>query len=120
VLFGPAVLVWRSLPLRIKRSIHRAVPRRASRQPRRTSAAKAPFWSEMRAGLRYTSSWLGLVTILRAGLLALERSEEAISVQRVLGEPPNGPMIQVDQRRFRLHENSYSSPILWQVTMPSR
>jgi DHA3 family macrolide efflux protein-like MFS transporter len=26
--------------------------------------AKAPFWSEMRAGLRYTSSWPGLMAIL--------------------------------------------------------
>ena len=33
-------------------------------QPGRTSAAKAPFWSEMRAGLRYTSSWPGLMAIL--------------------------------------------------------
>jgi DHA3 family macrolide efflux protein-like MFS transporter len=36
-----------------------AIPR-----PGRTSAAKAPFWSEMRAGLRYTSSWPGLMAIL--------------------------------------------------------
>ena len=33
-------------------------------QPGRASAAKAPFWSEMRAGLRYTSSWPGLMAIL--------------------------------------------------------
>ena len=33
-------------------------------QPGRTSATKAPFWSEMRAGLRYTSSWPGLMAIL--------------------------------------------------------
>jgi DHA3 family macrolide efflux protein-like MFS transporter len=33
-------------------------------QPGRRSAAKAPFWSEMRAGLRYTTSWPRLMAIL--------------------------------------------------------
>ena len=33
-------------------------------QPGRTSVAKAPFWAEMRAGLRYTASWPGLMAIL--------------------------------------------------------
>ena len=33
-------------------------------QPERTSVAKAPFWTEMRAGLRYTASWPGLMAIL--------------------------------------------------------
>jgi DHA3 family macrolide efflux protein-like MFS transporter len=33
-------------------------------QPGRASLAKAPFWSEMRAGLRYTWAWPGLMAIL--------------------------------------------------------
>jgi MFS transporter, DHA3 family, macrolide efflux protein len=33
-------------------------------QPGRASGPKAPFWSEMRAGLRYTSSWPGLMALL--------------------------------------------------------
>jgi DHA3 family macrolide efflux protein-like MFS transporter len=33
-------------------------------QPGRPSVAKAPFWAEMRAGLRYSSSWPGLMALL--------------------------------------------------------
>ena len=33
-------------------------------QPERTSVTKAPFWAEMRAGLRYSWSWPGLMAIL--------------------------------------------------------
>ena len=33
-------------------------------QPAHTSVAKPPFWAEMRAGLRYTAGWPGLMGIL--------------------------------------------------------